>query len=164
MARDDYEIEGDDLGGPGLIEDRPPAKSRHRAKRRYKVPATHRDTPREDWTMDFVAKEFRLRLQKAKPLTLDNWRTAGVIGIGTGGNRMLLALKKWEFEYGITPQEAALLVDRFFDDPRQVSRIDNDIPAYRIFMEYLKRNIDGLRKRNVDPEFDAWIESQVIHL
>ena len=166
VARDDYETEGDDLGGLGLTEPRPSLTKRVTTAKaeaaRPKVPAAHRDVSRDRWTMDFVAKEFRLRARDfgAQP-TIATWRERTVIN-PTGGNSLVMTLKAWQAQQGITPQEAATLLDRFFDDPKQTDRIDSSIEAYRIYLDYLKRNVDLLRRESTSAHVRDLIDSQVI--
>ena len=158
----DYEAEGDDLGGVGLTAPRKSLAERVKTslKRKPRVPVAHREIPREQWTMEFVAKEFRIRCKELDPVTVETWRTRVVIS-PTGGNEMTMALKAWQAQYGITPQEAATLLDDFFADPQQTDKIDSQTPAYKHFLQYLKTHIDRLRMDTVtDADMDR-ITSQV---
>lgn len=122
---------GDHLGGIGMTE---PRVQPTRQKKDAKPPGMHREVPREQWNMRFVAKEFRHRLY------LD-CRDKNLYH-GGGNDELVKVLKIWEGQHGLTPVMAAALVDDFFADSREVARISNEVPAWRQFLEYLKRNVD----------------------
>lgn len=122
---------GDHLGGVGMTE---PRVQPTRQKKDSKPPGMHREVPREQWNMRFVAKEFRHRLH------LD-CRDKNLYH-GGGNDELVKVLKIWEGQHGLTPVIAASIVDDFFADAREVSRISNETPAWRQFLEYLKRNVD----------------------
>lgn len=149
--------DGDDLAGVGLTE--PKAAKTSRPKRR--VPAGHRDIPRERWTMEYVAKEFRKQCSDLNPITIATWRERTIIS-PTGGNEMAMVLKAWQAQYGITPQEAAAILDEFFADPRETDQIDSSVPAYKRYLQYLKTHVDDLRKRDVTGHLVDLVDSQVI--
>lgn len=136
---------GDHLGGIGMTE---PRVQPQRQRKDAKPPGMHREVPREQWNMRFVAKEFRHRLH------LD-CRDKNLYH-GGGSDELVKVLKIWEGQHGLTPVIAAALVDDFFADSREVSRISNEVPAWRQFLEYLKRNVD--RHQNA-VDLNAYIDS-----
>lgn len=158
----DYEAEGDDLSGVGMVTPRKSLTERVKTslKRKPRVPTAHREVDRSQWTMEFVAKEFRIRCKELDPLTVETWRTRVVIS-PTGGNEMTMALKAWQAQYGITPQEAATCLDQFFADTKNTDRIDSQTPAYKHYLHYLKTHVDRLRMNTVtDADMDR-VTSQV---
>ena len=159
----DYEAEGDDLGGVGMVTPRKSLAERVKTslKRKPRVPTAHREVPRKDWTMEFVAKEFRIRCKEIDPVTIETWRTRVVIS-PTGGNEMTMALKAWQAQYGITPLEALTLLDQFFADPKQTDKIDSQTPAYKHYLHYLKTHVDQLRMNTMTDDRMDRIKSQVL--
>lgn len=140
-----------DLGGVGHI------RSADRPSKRRSRPATpqfHRSVPRSEWDMNFVAKEFRHRLH---PFVVQR----NLIGAG-GGKSLPAALRRWEAEYGLTPQEAATLCDDFFDDERQAARISNSVEAYRQWLQYIKENFDRVHIGDVEDADVARVASQEV--
>lgn len=145
MRREDH---GDDLGGVGRTGQPPPSKPPSTP------PQFHRVVPREDWNMNFVAKEFRHRLHPHRVrLNLVN---------GGGDNRLPMALRKWQADHGLTPVQAATLVDDFFDDAVETARLGNGVDAWRHFLDYAKRNLDRVQARSVSADEVERIQSQVL--
>jgi hypothetical protein len=135
--------DGDDLGGVGMVEPKPEPEPR---KRRRSVPSLHRNVPREQWTMDFVYKEFNHRLFL--------WsRKTGKDLPGDQEKPLKAALRTWALDYGLTPQEAATLCDRFFDSTMETAKFGKGQPVYRQFLYYVKVNLTGLRGTVISDEF-----------
>lgn len=153
-VRNSYD-DGDDLAGFGLTEPRQP-KAKPKPKRAELQ--FHRSVPRSEWTMQHVAKEFRMRVSQ---LGLEA-ATGGIIGLGTNGNRLAMALSQWQSDYQIKPQDAATILDQFFADSSQTSRISNDFPAYTIYLDYLKRNIDRTRGTEISDDYREKVKAQVL--
>ncbi len=107
----------------------------------------HRAVPRSEWSMQHVGKEFRLRLSQLDRGMSESWKSP-VIGAANESTRLVQALYKWQTEYGITPEEAATLLDEFFESP-EAKKISNELPPYRLYLQYIKVNIDKLRARAV---------------
>jgi len=129
--------------------DAPKAKP---TKRSRSVPVAHRLIPRELWDMAFVAKEFRLRISQAvsaRDLAL----------LGSDGNKLLMTLKVWEVDYNLTPREAATLCDQFFDSKPFLS---NKVAPFRMYLEFMKRNIDQIRGKVLSEDFKTKVAEQVL--
>lgn len=142
--------DGDDLGGFGLTEPRRSASKRSPSK----PPKFHREVPRSDWNMRYVAKEFRHQLQPhAMRLRL--------IG-GGGDDKLVKALMTWQGQYGVSVEDAATLVDDFFADPSETGRLCNEVDAWRQFLIYAKRNVDRLRDAVVDEDYLASLDAQEV--
>lgn len=151
-----YYDDDSQLGGIGQLEPKQVKKPAKTAKStKY-----HRTIPRSEWTMQHVGKEFRLRLAQINRGSADSWRSP-VIGVANESTRLVQALYKWQSEYGITPEEAAILLDEFFESD-DVSRISNELPPYRLYMQYIKVNIDKLRARTVTSDVLEEIGGQVL--
>lgn len=151
MAR--YTDDGEDLAGFGLTEYRPP-KPANRPKAKA-VPNLHRAVPRDEWTMEFVVKEFRHRFYL--------WKNSGQVRSQPIGERLkplMIGLRKWQAEYGVSVQEAADLCDRFWDDPDQTSRIGNAVPATNLFLHFVKMNIDSVRANELPEDYFDLLDAQ----
>lgn len=150
-----YYDDDSNLGGVGLVEPKVPSVTKKTATTKY-----HRTVPRSQWTMQHVGKEFRLRLAQLNRGQIDSWRSP-VIGAANEATRLVQALYKWQSEYGITPEEAATLMDEFFESD-DIQRMSNEFPPYRLYLQYVKVNIDKLRTRAVTSTVMTEIEEQVI--
>lgn len=148
-----YYDDDSQLGGVGLVEPKQEKKPAKNTK-------YHRTIPRSEWNMQHVGKEFRLRLSQLNRGSVDSWRSP-VIGVANESTRLVQALYKWQSDYGITPEEAATLLDEFFESD-EVTRISNELPPYRLYMQYIKVNIDKLRSRTVTSDVLEEIGGQVL--
>ena len=142
------------IGGVGLIEPKTAPIQKKSATTKY-----HSTVPRSEWSMQHVGKEFRLRLSQLNRGMLDV--RSPVIGAANESTRLVQALYKWQSEYGITPEEAATLMDEFFESD-DIQRMSNEFPPYRLYLQYVKVNIDKLRTRAVTSTVMTEIEEQVI--
>jgi hypothetical protein len=147
----------DDDSGLVAIGRVEPAETEKPSKSNIKY---HRTVPRDQWTMHHVGKEFRLRLAQITRMDQDTWRSP-VIGAASESTRLVQALYKWQHDYGITPQEAATLLDEFFESD-DVRRISNEFPPYRLYMQYIKVNIDKLRAKTVSSSHLEEVGGQVL--
>lgn len=144
--------DGDDIGGVGRIESKSPPVPRKRAT---PVPSNHRSVPRSEWTMDFVYKEFTHRLWLWQ-------RTTGKTLPGDQDKPLKSVLRKWALDYGLTPQEAAELCDRFFDDPKQTVLFGKGWIVYRQFLYYVKVNLMDVRGTVITEDFrDSLYQQEV---
>jgi hypothetical protein len=146
VARYDYETEGNDIGGVGFIGERPtpPAK-------KPKVQQYRNLVPREQWSMDDVVADFRQRVLPFVQEKIESWHDLpNLRGNHTGGNSMMFVLKGWQRE-GLSPQDVATLLDDFLADERETSKITNALPAYKLALAYIQRNIDTLLGKKVSP-------------
>ena len=140
-----------DTAGIGRIEAPPKPTKRKPTKT---VPSLHRQVPREEWDMNFVAKEFKHRYQ---PIAMRRNL------IGGGGDKQLgMILRKWQADYGLTPQQAATLCDDFFADEREVARISNDPPAFRQWLNYVKKNFDRVSASQITTADIERVEAQEV--
>jgi hypothetical protein len=158
VGRYDYETEGSDLGGVGFIGERPAAP----AKKPPKPPKYRNLVPREEWTMNEVASEFRYRAAMFTPKAGAWDDPINLRGANhSGGNSLLMALKVWAGK-GLTPQDAASLLEDFFADSRETAKITNAFPAYKLYLAYIQKHIDTLLAGKVTPEYIDHIEEQDI--
>lgn len=144
-----YEDDGQGLAGVGQSET---VKAEPRRQRRG-VPDLHRSVPREDWTMAFVAKEVNHRLWQWQ-------RRSGKTLAGSQTKNLTQALNTWALDYGVTPQEAATLCDRFFDDTAQTSRLGKNATVTAQFLQYVKVNLQNVRDIVVTDEYRESVMSQ----
>lgn len=142
LGRYDYETEGDDIGGVGLTEDRPVPRRRSR-KDDLKF---HRLTPREEWDMVFVAKEFRHRVLTDR---------RDLLGGGRIETRRLAAvLNKWRLDHGLTPEQAVDMVDQFFTDPDRVTALGTHDPL-GVLLRFMQDTYPVLVASEIT---DAWLD------
>jgi len=144
-----YYDDSDDVAGIGKF-DPPQTKSSHKY---------HRTRPRSEWSMTDVGREFKLRLAQHNAANLTAAWKAPVIGVGVQAKELAAGLVGYKKRDGVTPQEAAQLLDEFFDSDYS-KKIGNEVPAHKMFLHYIKVNIDNLRARTVTSSAEAEIEGQ----
>lgn len=135
--------DGDDLGGVGMTE---PRKIAPKKRPRKEIVKFHRLTPREQWDMTLVAKEFRHRLTLARP---------DILGGAGDGKSLTAALNKWQQDHGLTPMIAADAVDSFFDSD-VVSTLKESPSPYQVFLRFLQKNYRSIARSDID---DDWLSS-----
>lgn len=148
MGRYDYETEGDDIGGIGLTEERPAT----RVKSRKEDLKFHRLTPRSEWDMMFVAKEFRHRVLTDRRDLLGGGR------IDT--RRLNVVLRKWQRDHGLTPQQAADMVDQFFTDPDRVTALGTHDPL-GVLLRFMQDTFPTLLASEITDDWLDELDEQV---
>jgi len=114
----------------GLMDDEAPSDDRK------PIPRYHRKVPREQWTPGFLLKEWKHQMTLLRP---------DVINRGMDARAFNKVLKQYRTEHGVSVAEVAATMDLFFADRTQVAGLSNEVPAWKVFITYLKRHIDRVR-------------------
>jgi len=142
-----YETDdGENLAGVGRTEKRSHRERMTRAERRAAL-KYHRLTPRDQWSVAHVVKEFRHRMATARP---------DILGGGTDGSTMTVVLQKWSKDHGLSVTDMATAVDRFFEDIETVTSLTETPPAYKRFLHFLQQNYREITREEIS---DDWVSS-----
>ena len=140
--------EGEGLFGVGMSEPRKEAK-RHSRKKNLKF---HRLTPREEWDMAFVAREFRHQMFLSRP---------DILGGGTDSRALVTVLSMWKNDHGLTVLDAAAAVDMFFSDTTTVSQLKETPKPYSVFLRFLQDRYRILLASTVSDDWLASLDAQM---
>ena len=147
-----YETDdGDHLAGVGRPENHLHRKRPTRAERRETL-KYHRLTPREQWSIAHVVKEFRHRMTSVRP---------DLLGGGTDGANMTIVLQKWSKDHGLAIMDMATAVDRFFEDADQIASLTETPPAYRRFLSFLQQNYREITRSQVSDDWVISLDAQM---
>jgi biotin operon repressor len=119
--------EDDDIGGYGLLEEKPVAQ-----KVSKRDPKTRHQRPQDEWTPNDVASEFSSRLYSA---------VRGIPGM-INTRSLMLVIASNRKKYGITAETELRLLDKFFGDTRNLNTVKK-FPKNTIglFMNFVTNNI-----------------------
>ena len=144
-----YIDDGDGLFGVGRTSPPPARKTRHSRKRDLKY---HRLTPREQWTVAFVAKEFRHRMTLARP---------DILGGGVDGASLTKVLNLWHREHDLSVEDMVTAVDLFFENAETIAALSETPAPYRIFLRFLQTQYRSITASQITDDWIASLDAQM---